>query len=84
MIQYINSTCGVVACTSSSYYIAKTYNYDTIPINNKANRSHALNKYTKMKEKAKAKVSTIISASNTTLYGLHSMLVIGNKTYNIF
>ncbi len=118
----INGTCGVVACTSSSYYIAKTYYYDNIPLdmdiifakyvsyyniqgsegtssssyknsipwlfnsygyNIKANRSTALNKYTKMKEKVASKVPTIISTSNTTLYGSHSMVVIGYKTYSI-
>ena len=80
---YIFSTCGVVACTSSSYYIAKTYNYDNMPINNKSNRSTVLNKYTKMKEKVASKVPTIISTSKTTLYGSHSMVVIGYKTYSI-
>lgn len=36
-----------------------------------------------MKEKAKAKVPTIISTSNTTLYGTHRMVVIGYKSYSI-
>ncbi len=118
----ITGTCGVVACTSASYYIAKKYNYSNIPSDLdtifekyigyynitgsegtssssyknaipwlfdtygytiKANRSTVFNKYTKMKEKARAKVPTIISTSNTTLYPSHAMVVIGYKTYKI-